>query len=700
MCLDDLKVEYEPCSQPLACTFESGDTCSWSNNREGEAAWLLTSGSTPSADTGPSYDHTVGAGTGHYLYTEASLMFSDQFTLLESEPFLFTEDMCFSLWYHMYGEDVGSLLISTLDLATQDSSNLTEVSGDHGDNWTEMLIDTTTTKNKLTLLQIRGFVSDEAFYGELIQHFKSLFSSSLIAGDIAIDDVLIRSGPCFEETTTEATTTTTTSYVVEESPLDCDFETEGCKWMTEEGSSGEWLVSTGQSADHTTGSTKGSFISLTSSCQSGSCQTGLKSQIPVMASAEESLQCVQFWYKIESPLWSSLAVTARSVSSTSLWRRAGTTGSDWTSGRIQLSSENLPENTEYYLIFQAEYGPHVMTSLDDITLTEGECPPVSDGCDFESVSGCGWHQETEDGGERWERVRDSDHTYQTELGHSMMLSHGSSDQKVTQLLVSPIIAGNDEAKCLNFYYHMTCTEAGAKVNLNVYRRSPGQDISDLSPVFHISECIDDRWMAGVATLPVSEQESEVVVEGSVFNSSVYFDDFSVGGPHCGTDYDHNRCSFESATLCGWSNLVPASQTEDGETEDFLVTKGQDHTSGENYGHYATVTFPGQATLVSQPAPAGQACLTLFSIMSSQDTIKITARLQDSLTELVTWHGSQISHWERHKLNINFNHTAHLYLEATVVNTPVYVDDIKIEKGKCEDETDKFDCGDGQLIDIK
>ena len=76
MCLDDLKVEYEPCSQPLACTFESGDTCSWSNNREGEAAWLLTSGSTPSADTGPSYDHTVGDGTGHYLYTEASLMFS------------------------------------------------------------------------------------------------------------------------------------------------------------------------------------------------------------------------------------------------------------------------------------------------------------------------------------------------------------------------------------------------------------------------------------------------------------------------------------------------------------------------------------------------------------------------------------------------------------------------------------------------
>ena len=167
MCLDDLKVEYEPCSQPLACSFEAGDTCSWSNSREGEGVWLLTSGSTPSGDTGPSFDHTVGDGTGHYLYTEASLMFSDQYTLLESEPFLFAEDMCFSLWYHMYGADVGSLLVSSLDVVTQDTSNLTEVSGDQGDKWNEMLIDTTTTKNRLTMLQIRGFVSELAFYGNL-----------------------------------------------------------------------------------------------------------------------------------------------------------------------------------------------------------------------------------------------------------------------------------------------------------------------------------------------------------------------------------------------------------------------------------------------------------------------------------------------------------------------------------------------------
>ena len=168
LCVDDLELLYEPCSQPLACNFEAGDTCTWSNSREGGGVWLLTSGSTPSPDTGPSFDHTLGDSTGHYLYIESSLMLEDQYSLLESEPFLFSEDLCFSAWYHMYGSDVGSLLVSSLDVESQVVSNITEVSGDHGDHWVEMLVDTTTTQNRLTILQIRGFVSATAFYGELL----------------------------------------------------------------------------------------------------------------------------------------------------------------------------------------------------------------------------------------------------------------------------------------------------------------------------------------------------------------------------------------------------------------------------------------------------------------------------------------------------------------------------------------------------
>ena len=529
-----------------------------------------------------------------------------------------------------------------------------------------------------------------------------------LSGDIAIDDVLIRSGPCFEETTTETTSSTSTTYVVEESPLNCDFETESCKWVTKEGSSGEWEVSSGQSGDHTTGGNKGSFLSLTSPCGAVTCMTTLRSEIPVMISpGDGEVQCLQFWFKIQSPLWSGLSVTAESVATTELWLTAGVSGTNWTPALIELSPQSLPENVEYFLNFRAEYGDHVAISLDDISLSPGSCPAGdSQGCTFESESQCGWHRETEAGEASWERVKDSDHTSHTELGHSMLLSHGSASQPVTQLLVSPLIPSHGEPRCFNFYYLEVCPHQGAEVTVQVYRRSPGQDISHLSPILQLTECIESQWMLGVAALPVAEEDYEIVVSGSVTNSSLYLDDVSLGGAHCGTQADHNRCSFESGSLCGWTNLVP-HQTEEGqETEDFLVVTGRDHTTGGEAGHFATAPFPGQASLMSQPGMQGQVCLSLATLMSRQDSLNIKAyhysasAAQGEVTEVVLWHGSQTSHWERHAVSLHFNETYHLYIEATVVDSAISLDDIKIQKGKCEDEAAKFDCGDGQLIDTK
>ena len=102
--LDDFSITYEACSHPLACSFETGDLCSWTNSREGGAMWLLTAGSTPSDDTGPAFDHTVGDGSGYYVYTEASFMMDGEFTTLESEPVLYDNDMCITLFYHMWGQ--------------------------------------------------------------------------------------------------------------------------------------------------------------------------------------------------------------------------------------------------------------------------------------------------------------------------------------------------------------------------------------------------------------------------------------------------------------------------------------------------------------------------------------------------------------------------------------------------------------------
>ena len=104
--LDDLSLTYEPCNNPLSCTFESGDTCSWTNSRAGGAPWLLTAGKTPSPDTGPSTDHTTGTGSGFYLYAEASYMFGD-YAMLESEAVIFDKEICVQLYFHMWGGGIG-----------------------------------------------------------------------------------------------------------------------------------------------------------------------------------------------------------------------------------------------------------------------------------------------------------------------------------------------------------------------------------------------------------------------------------------------------------------------------------------------------------------------------------------------------------------------------------------------------------------
>ena len=199
----------------------------------------------------------------------------------------------------------------------------------------------------------------------------------------------------------------------------------------------------------------------------------------------------------------------------------------------------------------------------------------------------------------------------------MLLSHGSSAQSVTQLLVSPLIPSHQEKKCFNFFYLEVCPHQGAEVRLEVYRRSPGQDISALTPIFQLTECIEAQWMLGVASLPVAEEEYEIVVSGTVTNSSLYLDDVSLGSSHCGTRKDLNRCTFESGTLCGWTNLVPPQSEEGQETEDFLVESG----GGQ---HFATAPFPWQATLLSQPGQQGEVCLSLSTLMSRQDSLNIKA----------------------------------------------------------------------------
>ena len=70
----------------------------------------VVQGSTPSANTGPSVDHTTGTGAGHYVYVEATMVPVGAKAHLASDVYKRSADTCaLSFFYHMYGQHMGTL---------------------------------------------------------------------------------------------------------------------------------------------------------------------------------------------------------------------------------------------------------------------------------------------------------------------------------------------------------------------------------------------------------------------------------------------------------------------------------------------------------------------------------------------------------------------------------------------------------------
>ena len=67
---------------------------------------------------------------GDYIYTEASSprVPGDRF-VIGNGPYTSGNTICFSFWYHMYGEGMGSLLLNDYD------NTLLRFDGDHGNIW-------------------------------------------------------------------------------------------------------------------------------------------------------------------------------------------------------------------------------------------------------------------------------------------------------------------------------------------------------------------------------------------------------------------------------------------------------------------------------------------------------------------------------------------------------------------------------------
>ena len=143
----------------------------WVNETSDNKDWCPLSGTTTSANTGPTGDHT--SSSGKYIYLEATTCFN-QSGLLTSPQINISSltNPKLSFWYHMYGATMGALHLDIYKNGVWYQDVTTAISGDQGNSWHQKTFDLT------------------AYSGIIKLRFRGITGTSFTS-DIAIDDLVI-----------------------------------------------------------------------------------------------------------------------------------------------------------------------------------------------------------------------------------------------------------------------------------------------------------------------------------------------------------------------------------------------------------------------------------------------------------------------------------------------------------------------------
>ncbi|XP_061836758.2 MAM domain-containing protein 2-like [Nerophis lumbriciformis] len=179
--LDDISMSLGDCeltagltsSIPGWCDFEAG-LCDYTQDRQHDAAdWERRRGPTPTSYTGPRGDHTTGLG--YYLHMEASPMLPGQTVRLLSPPVRGSKDVqCLGFFYNMFGSNTGQLSVRLQN--NKREVLLWQRTGEQSVAWLKALVEyQSDDQHQIVLEATRG---------------------SSVRSDIAIDDIILESGPC------------------------------------------------------------------------------------------------------------------------------------------------------------------------------------------------------------------------------------------------------------------------------------------------------------------------------------------------------------------------------------------------------------------------------------------------------------------------------------------------------------------------
>ncbi|XP_021350865.1 MAM and LDL-receptor class A domain-containing protein 1-like isoform X2 [Mizuhopecten yessoensis] len=366
-------------SIPVTCTFEDGASCFLEQIKAGLDMfdWTINQGSTPSVDTGPS-----SAFEGNkYAFIDASSFDASGSRIRYADIAQFYVDLgtnsaqrCLSFAYHMYGSDIGILKISHLD--GQQVMTLWSRAGKQGNHWETASVQIPAMNNgQIYITGVRG---------------------DGWSGDIAIDDVELKTGTCgclampcrnggtctndnnavgFVCTCVAGFTGIMCESPDGSIPVTCTFE-DGASCFLEQIEAGvdmfDWTINQGSTSSPVTGPSsafegnKYAFIDA-----SGPRIEYDIAQFYVDLGTNSAQCCLSFAYHMYGFHIGSLEIShLDSQQVMTLWSRAGKQGNNWETASVQIPAMN---NGQIYITGVRGDGSSGDIAIDDVELKTGTC---------------------------------------------------------------------------------------------------------------------------------------------------------------------------------------------------------------------------------------------------------------------------------------------------------------------------------------
>ena len=532
--LDDISFTEGLCpSQPDSVDFEVG-AGGFVNNDDDTADWILARAE--STEEGPTVDHSLSSGSGHYFLSNCST--GETFGRLLSAKYS-SSVSCLRFWYNIRDTPV-------LNVNVKYDSAKGEIREEpHTQH-----------------ISTKGFwVVDEVSLADNEAEFQLIFEfvcgDSDFSGYVALDDVFV----------TDHCTS-----------LNCNFE-EDCLWTDLPAEQVSWIIAMaeldhyGPDVDHTTTTEAGKFLYLENGLNIAEPQSAVFMSSPI----SDPTICMSFWFwkggNDQESLNVDLFYTDTDHVLNSLWS-SEEVGEVWSWQIVSLSVDTTERNIsqDYRLGYLGELMPRSASppdvaslAIDDIIVKPGECaeplvttpspdpcvyhcdgscvlpaqlcdyrPDCQDGrdesscsyqCTFQSGNTCGWLADSDS---PWVWTGASGASHDNTEGDYLSVSYSDSPGSAQYArLESPWLYPSYHSCKLTFWYFINSTQSTQGL-LRVHLIDHNEEQTDLSQLVTFNT---GSWSQHTAAVGRMSGEFKISFLGHLLTdtSSVSIDDISMLG---------------------------------------------------------------------------------------------------------------------------------------------------------------------------